>query len=78
MSEKEALKQRITGHVSFRASLMTINMVLGGALAVLFVNVHTGREFIVFILGSLLETMFILLTIDMNKDLEKFYKKLEE
>lgn len=78
MSQKEALKQRIAGHIAFRSPLMTINMVLIGALAVLLINMHTLKEIIVFVIGLILESMIFLLTVDMNKDLENFYKEMED
>ncbi|HBG49351.1 MAG TPA: hypothetical protein DDW90_07610 [Cyanobacteria bacterium UBA9971] len=77
MSTEEALKQRIAGHIAFRSSLMTINMVLGGALAILTFDL-TLIKVLWFIVGFIAECFIITLTIEINKDLERFYKEMED
>jgi len=80
MNIEEVIKQRIAGHIAFRTSLMTVNMVLIGALSILFINLNLNniKEIIIFIIGILSEIAIFLLTVEINKDLEKMYKKLEE
>jgi len=76
--DKEAIKQRISGHVSLRSSLITVNLILIGGLATLFLGLNTVPKYILFFLGSIVEIAAFSLTVEINKDLEKFYKKLEE
>jgi len=77
MSTEEALKQRIAGHIAFRSSLMTVNIVLIGALVVLTFDFNPIKMFW-FIIGLIIECLIFTLTIGINKDLEKFYKELED
>jgi len=76
--DKKAVHQRISGHIALRASLITVNLVLISGLATLFLGLNTIPKYILFFLGSIVEMATFLLTVEINKDLEKFYKKLEE
>ena len=76
--EKDAIKQRISGHISLRSALITVNLVLIGGLATLFLELNTIPKYILFFLGTIIEMVAFSLTVEINKDLEKFYQKLEE
>jgi len=78
MDTKEAIKQKIAGHIALRSSFLTINVILIGGLATLFLNLNTIPKLILFFIGSIAEVTIFLLTVEINKDLINFYKKLEE
>ncbi len=76
--KKDCLKQRIYGHVELRKSLITALVVLIGGLAALFVSLDNVQKIILLVLGIGLTLIDIMLIISLNKDLEKFYKNMEE
>ncbi len=76
--DKEAIKEEIKAYIELLKVFSAFVITIGGGLVALFFNLDTGKEALIFLIGSIVELFFIIVCLKLLTDIYTLIGRLRE